>query len=241
MKNQYFGDRNDFFKYDLVLTLIEKIDNLKHFTFIPMLTEDDGRGDGNLIKYDGSRRKDLEDFLKNCIKRQDRNIKNLRAFMSSYNIEYYPYRDTEHFSHKKRRQYFNDVESSFLNESVILIDPDNGFEVKSIRSGNGHKYLKYDELNKICVRMSSSSLVLVYQHIPRVNREAYFARIGERICEYTGARVPICLTDNRIVFFIIAKTDDLLAEIWEVTSYYAKNNGYKAYRYEDDFGMRPGL
>jgi len=41
MKNQYFGDRNDFFKYDLVLNLIEKIVNLKCFTFIPMLTEDD--------------------------------------------------------------------------------------------------------------------------------------------------------------------------------------------------------
>jgi len=39
MKNQYFGDINDFFKYDLVLSLIEKIENFKCFTLIPMLTK----------------------------------------------------------------------------------------------------------------------------------------------------------------------------------------------------------
>lgn len=48
MKNRYFGDRNDFLKYDLVLNLIEKTDNLKCFTFLPMLTQDDGSGDGGL-------------------------------------------------------------------------------------------------------------------------------------------------------------------------------------------------
>ena len=75
MKNQYFGDRNDFFKYDLVLSLIEKIENLKCFTFIPMLTKDDGSSDGALTKYDGSRRKELDDFLKDCIKKSDRKVK----------------------------------------------------------------------------------------------------------------------------------------------------------------------
>ena len=70
MKNQYFGDRNDFFKYDLVLSLMEKIENLKCFTFIPMLTEDDSSRDGKLIIYDGKWRKELDDFLKDCIKNQ---------------------------------------------------------------------------------------------------------------------------------------------------------------------------
>jgi hypothetical protein len=138
MKNQYFGDRNDFFKYDLVLNLIEKIENLKCFTFIPMLTEDDGSSDGALTIYNGSRRKELDDFLKDCIKKSDRKVKNLRSFMSKYEqIEYRPYKDDEYFLHAEREQYFDSIHSSILNESVILIDPkvDSGVRL--------HKFTNY--------------------------------------------------------------------------------------------------
>jgi len=45
MKNQYFGDKRDFFKYDLSIELCERIP-LKQFTFIPMLTENDGTKEG---------------------------------------------------------------------------------------------------------------------------------------------------------------------------------------------------
>lgn len=40
MKNQYFGDTRDLFKYDLILELLLENDFLERFTFIPMLTED---------------------------------------------------------------------------------------------------------------------------------------------------------------------------------------------------------
>jgi hypothetical protein len=41
MKNQYFGDIRDLFKYDMVVWLIRQISSLENFTFIPMLTEND--------------------------------------------------------------------------------------------------------------------------------------------------------------------------------------------------------
>ena len=40
MKNQYFGDNRDLFKYDLFLKIIQKTDSVNRFTFIPMLTPD---------------------------------------------------------------------------------------------------------------------------------------------------------------------------------------------------------
>ncbi len=225
MKNQYFGDINDFFKYDLVFNLIEKIENLKCFTFIPMLTEDDGSSDGGLTIYDGSRRKELDDFLKDCIKKSDRRVKNLRSFMSKYEqIEYHPYKDDEYFLHAEREQYFDSIHSSILNESVILIDPDNGFEVKSMRSGTGHKYIKYKELSTIYTRMDSSSLIIVYQHIPRVKKERFFARVGEKICNCKNTKNLIYLSDNRIVFFIMAKTDELKDKTREVLDNYSNIN-----------------
>ncbi len=48
MKNQYFGDLRDLFKYDLIESIMEGINKLQRFTFIPMLTEyDPNVGDGN--------------------------------------------------------------------------------------------------------------------------------------------------------------------------------------------------
>ena len=236
MKNQYFGDRNDFLKYDLVLTLIEKIDLLNFFTFIPMLTQDDGSSDGGKTKYDGSRRKELDDFLKSCVKKSNRNIKNLRSFISSYkHIEYCPYRDDEYFSHARRKQYFDSVDTSALNESVILIDPDNGFEVKSMRSGIGHKYLKYSELSDLYARMGSNSLIMVYQHIPRVKREDYFAQIGQEVRKCMNVKGPMCLLDNWVAFFIMAKTDELANKIWKVINDYARENAYDVSKCGDDF------
>lgn len=48
MKNQYFGDNRDLFKYDLVHKIINaRYAGLpKRFTFIPMLTENDNTKQG---------------------------------------------------------------------------------------------------------------------------------------------------------------------------------------------------
>src|SRR5665811_1656612 len=97
----------------------------------------------------------------------------------------------------RRKQYFDSIHSSILNQSVILIDPDNGLEVKSMRSGTGHKYLKYKELGTIYTRMDSNSIVIVYQHLPRVKREYFFAQVGEKIGHGTNTKNLICLSDNR--------------------------------------------
>ncbi len=40
MNPQFFGDRHDLFKYDLVFTIMDRMKNdLSSFTFIPMLTK----------------------------------------------------------------------------------------------------------------------------------------------------------------------------------------------------------
>lgn len=231
MKNQYFGDRRDFFKYDLVLTLIEQIDCLKTFTFIPMLTENDTSKDGNVTQYDGSRRKDLELFLRRCLKTSDRNIAKLRDYMNGKKgITYYPYKELEFFTHHGRQKYFDEVKASVLRNAVVLFDPDNGFEVKSMGSGNGHKYLRFEELSSIFER-TVNSLVLVYQHIPRVQRKIFFAQMAEKIKKSINTEKCICLSDNEIVFFIMAQNDELMNKAWKNVSIYSNRNKYLAQMY----------
>ena len=73
MKNQYFGDVRDLFKYDLIQGILEGISTLQGFTFIPMLTENDPKsGDGNKRDFDkadrdgrpGTKNEELKEFLK---------------------------------------------------------------------------------------------------------------------------------------------------------------------------------
>ena len=136
------------------------------------------------------------------------------------------YKDDEYFLHAEREQYFDSIHSSILTQSVILVDPDNGFEVKSMRSGTGHKYIKYKELSTVYTRMDSNSIIIVYHHLPRVKRERFFAQVGENIFHCTNTKNLICLSDNSIVFFIMAKTEELKKKTWEVLNNYYNINKY---------------
>ena len=72
--------------------------------------------------------------------------------------------------------------------------------------------------------MDSNSLIIVYQHIPREKRERFFAQVGKKICNCTNTKNLICLSDNRIVFFIMAKTDKLKYKTRKVLNNYSNSN-----------------
>jgi len=50
--------------------------------------------------------------------------------------------------------------------------------------------------------------------------------VGEKIkiCNCTNTKNPMRLSDNRIVFFIMAKTDELKDKTWEVLKNYSNVN-----------------
>lgn len=52
-------------------------------------------------------------------------------------FEYCPYGDTlrVEFMHASRDEYFQGIEDDTLQSAVILVDPDNGLEVKTSRPG----------------------------------------------------------------------------------------------------------
>lgn len=93
MKNQYFGDIRDLFKYDLALKVCQELD--LGFTFIPMLTAPDGRTDGNQIDYAkakaGFNNSALLAFLSDCVKKNQRDVKQLGEFVSSMGVRYFLY------------------------------------------------------------------------------------------------------------------------------------------------------
>ena len=123
MKNQYFGDTRDLFKYDLILEILLK-SNLRHFTFIPMLTKNETNTYGGRISYErakaGTRRMVLRKFLEKCVRENRRNINELEVFfknMFAGKFEIMIYEKNRYFLHNIRARYFNQIKRSFLSNA----------------------------------------------------------------------------------------------------------------------------
>ncbi len=190
MKNQYFGDRNDYFKYDLAISLAKGLPDIVRFTFIPLLTPSDHSRDGQLVNYtQGSR-----------------DIYRLRKFFRQpqVSIEYRPYRDQAEFRHSERTRYFRGIPLAYLRQAVILLDPDNGLEVKSSTASSFHKYVKYEEARSVFERMDEASLLLIYQHFPRVDRLTFLEGLHARLQKETACPPPSSVWDGRIAFIVLA-------------------------------------
>lgn len=205
MKNQYFGDIRDCFKYDLLIELVQGL-HLEQLTSIPMLTPSDSESrDGQLVNYPANgRRQDLVTFLKEQVRLGDRDVVHLRNYFKKSNFHYTPYNDDEYFQHDLRGDYIANIPDRALSRALIFFDPDNGFEVASMRRGNGHKYLRFSELDRVLTRMGNQSIAVVYQHLPRKPREEYFNHMSSQFGSKLGQSRCTAVTDGQIAFFTFA-------------------------------------
>ncbi len=216
MKNQYFGDNRDLFKYDLVHTIIRA----RHaglpsrFTFIPMLTKDEKRRKEG---KPGTKNRELVSFLNACTESEKRNIRELEAFFKDkINI----YRASDYFRPEMRNEYFKQIGEHLLQRSLILVDPDKRLE----NERSTEKHIRYSEVKDLYDRMDSRSILMVFQFIPREKREVYFRRIVIRLREEVGSS-PMYISDNQIVFFLWTKAKSLQESLAKVVRDYTELYG----------------
>lgn len=217
MKNQYFGDNRDLFKYDLVLHLIENVNFLEHFTFIPMLTENDGRTDGNRRDYSKAKAGVNNEALKEYLKEKPRSVKEIKGFFVSRGIPITIYKEDGYFTHGNRHDYFNGIDQKLLLNSLVFVDPDNGLEVKN----PSEKHILYREAKMIFERMDKNSVLMIYQHFPRQKHGQYFEDKRNEIKDKIGV-LPLAISDNEIIFFLLAKNERLKKEIEREIECYKK-------------------
>ncbi len=229
MKNQYFGDRNDYFKYDLAIFLSEQLTGIKRFTFIPMLTANDGGGDGGLIDYSqGAGRPDLYKFLKDRLKKKQRKILHLQEYFKTNGLQfrYCPHGDSldREFTNKDRDAYFRGIPNRDLKKAVILLDPDNGLEVKSATDRTWHKYIKFEEVKDLYHRMDESSILTLYQHLPHAHRRTFLYGTHGKLQRLLKCPLPYSVSDGTIAFILITKDKDCQKELREALADYMRMN-----------------
>jgi hypothetical protein len=228
MNRTYFGDTRDLFKFDLVRHLMKALPGFESFTFVPMLTE--GVGKASRKK---SATKDMEkayktgkagsqniDLLSHMERLQeiDDDLEYFRQIESYFKKERIII-DIIHqnvFSQIHRKKYFDDLYSKFPKKSLIFLDPDTGLE----ESTSSEKHLLFTEVKKIYDRMDPGSVMMIYQHFPRVKHDGYIKNRSKQIRELTSA-TPCTITDNEIVFFLLAKNEKKQQQLQDVLELYA--------------------
>lgn len=227
MKNQYFGDLRDLFKYDLILHILDRIDYLQQLTFIPMLTKNDSRNEGNkrdfpnakICNFPGTGNKELVEFLERYKDTtvDERNISYIESHFNSsgrkifiYNGQKVPY-----FGHQIREKYFSEIPDETLLNSLVFIDPDIGLEVQH----STEKHLLYSEVKSLYNRMDQDSIMMIYQHFPRINHLDYLSMRSQELEEAT-AGLPLYISDNEIIFFFLVKNEITKNQLEEILNNY---------------------
>lgn len=214
MKNQYFGDVNDYLKYALLRQLLE---NDIDITLCWMLTPNDRRPDGQKLKYlkdpDTWRQRDpqLFDFLRDCIEAEKRDVRVIEESNLLPNCRFHSEVLTDNAT--GRAEYFGRLMETAKGTDLIFFDTDNGLEVKSVKYGRKHssKYLYFHEV-KQCWNAGLS--LCVFQFFPRVNHSQYI-NLREKALAKVCARSTIrtLQTPDVAYMFAIQKKHKIISYI----------------------------
>lgn len=211
MKNQYFGDVNDYLKYGVLRALSGR--GAVSLAVCWMLTPDDGRSDGNLIKYlqqpeqwrhydpelyDALRERVLVQEMRDVGWAEEAGLLPGARFHTAILPN----------DARGRAQYFESFWRGAQGCKLVFCDPDNGMGVRSKPHGRkgSSKYLYWHELEAGWERGHS---VLVYQHFRREKRAAFIERMAEQMRDRVKAPVAYSFRTAHAVFLLLPKQDHL--------------------------------
>ena len=205
MKNQYFGDINDYKKYSL-LRLLGGNGQIKTVVCW-VLTEDDSGTDGRRIRYleqpETWQKYDpvvYEHLRKHVLDKGIRHINIIERANVLRNCRFY--NDLIQDDTNLRDQYFDKFSKFAEGADLVFFDPDNGLEVKSVPRGKkkSSKYIYWGELE---ASYKSGHSILLYQHFPRKPRESFIHNLIQQFKALDGIRSVFSYCTLHVAFLLI--------------------------------------
>lgn len=208
MKNQYFGDINDYRKYGILRCAAAAGWRVG---VCWMLTADDGRPDGRKISYlsnpAGWQVHDAELFhvLASAVCRPDG-----RHVREAENESLLPsacfFGDLVPDKCAKRRSWFASAMDTLAAADLIFFDPDNGLEIpsKPYGSRNSSKYLYWDEIEE---SWRGKASLLVFQHFPREKKAQFTARMSSAFATRTPGSSVVAFTTSNVLFLLATRPE----------------------------------
>ena len=209
MKDQYFGDVNDYRKYGL-LRLLGSVTRLP-VGICWLLTAADGRSDGEFRRYlhEPVRWRQYDPQLYDCLQGLlapgiNRSVKHARTWELIPGATYYEQllQDDIH----SRRSYFEGAWNALKSCPIVFLDPDNGIEVpsKPLGTKDSAKYVYWQE---IAQAYGLGHSLVIYQHFVREPREAFIARLARHLAGRLHAPVVDSFRTSHVVFFLVARPE----------------------------------
>lgn len=232
---KYFGDSRDFFKYDLITTLLQS-GKFNNYVFIPMLTEHRDDNEGNITpRSRGGNSQDLLKFIEGC------NNKSLRHWETwlkaeAKKVDYAAIKPVDglFFTDEGREKYWRRHESLLNREkTLVFVDPDTGLETGNpsyLRRMGLEKYILNDELRLLIKDLSKTSVLMIYQHLPR-NSDKHMESVKNKIKQILDIdqTVLVCAyREHDLAFLFICKDADLYKSIYELLKKFYEGGILKA-------------
>lgn len=222
MKNQYFGDVNDYRKYGLLRALQSTWDGSLMVAW--MLTPDDGGRDGRFrsyleapetwARYDPGLFAGLSDLLRPPSRPS---VSLIEGSALLPRVRYYSAVVPD--GRIERDAWRDDLHRKALGVDLVFLDPDNGIEVPSKTVGRKHssKYVTWQEIQAL---WEAGCSLLIYQHFRREARNAFAQRLISELRERTGAGFTEAFLTPHVLFILVtqARHQGRLAIVGEVLS-----------------------
>ena len=214
MKNRFFADKRDYFKWDFLEDLLDRCPELQTFTNIVMLTEDDETNQGQHTKYKREdRRTNLYKYLQSCLNSRERCVTKMRAYFQNRPFVYYPYRDDSFYTYESRKEYFCNIDRQQLQRALVFFDPDIGLQTGTItymkgKNGKGlDRYLFNESLSLVSQKTPDDSIIVVYQHLQwnRTRRRDDARERCDRFRIIVGSPSAVFVTDWDIAFLATSR------------------------------------
>jgi hypothetical protein len=226
MKNQYFGDINDYRKYGLLRVLQPVHDGTLLVAW--MLTPDDGSRDGGFRSYLQERATwrnhdpELFDGLSRLLQSAGAPAVSLLEGAGLLPRTAY-YSAVVPDARPGREVWRQGLLDAACNVDLVFVDPDNGIEVasKPIGRKGSSKYVTWEELRAL---WNAGRSLLSYQHFRREPRDAFAHRLVSKLRERTGASLVQAFRTPHVLFLLAAQDSHaprfrqiapLLSERWK--------------------------
>ncbi|MBI5154156.1 hypothetical protein HZA57_02880 [Candidatus Poribacteria bacterium] len=217
MKDQYFGDVNDYRKYGLLRALSST--GLSSMALAWLRTEVEGNSDGGSRTYvkKPAQYRSFDPELFDFLAREDGQARGARSVsrisdsgLLSHAISYDRILTDDASA---RETYFSVLWNAAAHSELIFFDPDKGIETDSAIPKIGNKesssYIYWSELTEAWRRGHS---LLVYQHYPHVERGSYCAsRIELAAVRLPGAVFAAFGTENAVFLLALQRRHEATA------------------------------
>ncbi len=230
MKNQYFGDQRDYFKFDLMIELATQVLERPRFTNVVMLTPNDDSGQGGAVNYGmGNGTPSLYHFLQ-ChahLPNEEREVVSLRDYFADTqtDVEYLPYADVfPHFAGKSREAYFTGIPPEWLENAIILVDPDVGLTPPSGKASS-NKHTTAIDLAQLKNRMGTAGVLVLFQFKWRRTWQYIFEYIQRSFMEQEDDGHFCAVHDGNLAFICITKDPRTQAAVRRCLRNYGNENG----------------